>query len=371
MIPCNKIEESITNIKNILADKCNILKNTDILLIIETIEAIERCLKDPNNLNSDIVLYTDQFKTESEQLIVRNNIGAININDVKTFIENNSSYLSEQLGYEVISNKVDNLNSNSKIRYPNVYAVKKALEELSLIPGPKGEDGLDGTKWYNSTGVPSINLGKIGDYYINLNTMSVFYKTSNIEWLFIGALKGDTGETGETGPQGPIGLTGEKGEKGDKGDTGEQGIQGIKGEQGPKGDTGDTGPQGEPGPKGDIGPQGEQGIQGEQGPEVDLSDYAKREELDNYSLITHKHTYDELLDKPILFSGSYNDLTNKPTLFSGDYNDLANKPTIPTFVESVENQNITQPNIMFWTGTQAEYDSITVPNPDTLYFIKP
>jgi len=29
-------------------------------------------------------------------------------------------------------------------------------------------------------------------------------------------------------------------------------------------------------------------------------------------------------------SGSYNDLTNKPTLFSGNYNDLTNKPTIPT-----------------------------------------
>lgn len=29
-------------------------------------------------------------------------------------------------------------------------------------------------------------------------------------------------------------------------------------------------------------------------------------------------------------SGSYNDLNNKPTLFSGDYDDLTNKPTIPS-----------------------------------------
>lgn len=28
-------------------------------------------------------------------------------------------------------------------------------------------------------------------------------------------------------------------------------------------------------------------------------------------------------------SGSYNDLSDKPTLFSGNYNDLSNKPTIP------------------------------------------
>ena len=40
--------------------------------------------------------------------------------------------------------------------------------------------------------------------------------------------------------------------------------------------------------------------------------------------------YNDLTNKPTLFSGSYGDLTDKPTLFSGDYNDLTNKPTIPT-----------------------------------------
>ena len=40
--------------------------------------------------------------------------------------------------------------------------------------------------------------------------------------------------------------------------------------------------------------------------------------------------YNDLTNKPTLFSGNYNDLTNKPTLFSGNYNDLTNKPTIPT-----------------------------------------
>lgn len=37
-------------------------------------------------------------------------------------------------------------------------------------------------------------------------------------------------------------------------------------------------------------------------------------------------SYNDLSNKPSLFSGSYIDLTNKPTLFSGDYNDLTNKP---------------------------------------------
>lgn len=68
------------------------------------------------------------------------------------------------------------------------------------------------------------------------------------------------------------------------------------------------------------------------------------------------------------YQPTWAEVTNKPVLFSGDYNDLTNKPTS---IETVENQNTTQSNIMFWTGTQAEYDSITVPNPDTLYFIKP
>ena len=40
--------------------------------------------------------------------------------------------------------------------------------------------------------------------------------------------------------------------------------------------------------------------------------------------------YNDLSNQPSLFSGSYNDLSNKPSLFSGSYNDLSNKPTIPT-----------------------------------------
>lgn len=53
------------------------------------------------------------------------------------------------------------------------------------------------------------------------------------------------GPQGEPGPQGP------KGEKGDKGDTGETGPQGEKGDKGDKGDTGPQGPQGPKGDPGD------------------------------------------------------------------------------------------------------------------------
>lgn len=46
-------------------------------------------------------------------------------------------------------------------------------------------------------------------------------------------------------------------------------------------------------------------------------------------------SYNDLNDKPTLFSGSYNDLTNKPTMFSGEYEDLQNKPTIPTAITKI------------------------------------
>lgn len=52
-------------------------------------------------------------------------------------------------------------------------------------------------------------------------------------------------------------------------------------------------------------------------------------------------SYNDLLNKPTLFSGSYNDLSNKPTLFSGSYNDLLNKPTLKTIATSGKYTDLT------------------------------
>jgi hypothetical protein len=41
-------------------------------------------------------------------------------------------------------------------------------------------------------------------------------------------------------------------------------------------------------------------------------------------------SYNQLTNKPTLFSGAYGDLSGLPTLFSGSYNDLTDKPTIPS-----------------------------------------
>lgn len=40
-------------------------------------------------------------------------------------------------------------------------------------------------------------------------------------------------------------------------------------------------------------------------------------------------SWNQIDEKPILFSGNWDDLNHKPTLFSGDYNDLIHKPNIP------------------------------------------
>ena len=49
--------------------------------------------------------------------------------------------------------------------------------------------------------------------------------------------------------------------------------------------------------------------------------------------------YADLTGKPTLFSGSYTDLSNKPTLFSGAYADLTGKPTIPSNVSDLTNDS--------------------------------
>lgn len=60
----------------------------------------------------------------------------------------------------------------------------------------------------------------------------------------------------------------------------------------------------------------------------------------NYSILKQSTdiplniSYNDLTDKPTLFSGSYNDLTDKPTLFSGSYDDLTDKPTLATVATS-------------------------------------
>lgn len=66
--------------------------------------------------------------------------------------------------------------------------------------------------------------------------------------------------------------------------------------------------------------------------------------FDALAVVAETGSYNDLLNRPVLFdgqygsltglptlfSGAYADLTGKPTLFSGSYTDLTNKPTIPS-----------------------------------------
>ena len=84
----------------------------------------------------------------------------------------------------------------------------------------------------------------------------------------------------------------------------------------------------------------------------------------SYNDLTDKPTlfsgdYDDLTDKPDLsvyelktdaFSGDYNDLTNKPTLFSGDYDDLTDKPDLSIYAESADLATV---------ATTGDYDDLT------------
>ena len=91
---------------------------------------------------------------------------------------------------------------------------------------------------------------------------------------------------------------------------------------------------------------------------------------------------DYIKNKPelstVATSGDYDDLTNKPELFSGDYDDLTNKPTIPSKTSDLTNDSgfITSiPNtVVTSTTTNLKIEVVTEmpasPANDTIYFVK-
>jgi hypothetical protein len=71
------------------------------------------------------------------------------------------------------------------------------------------------------------------------------------------------------------------------------------------------------------------GFVGDISTQADLQD-ALEEKADVFelSLVAATGSYNDLDDRPTLFSGSYADLSDKPVLFSGAYSDLTGKPSL-------------------------------------------
>ena len=103
--------------------------------------------------------------------------------------------------------------------------------------------GQDGSVWHSGEAAPTAAEGKIGDFYLETDTLDVWeYKADG--WVVISNIKGATGETGAAGADGEDGADGEKGDTGATGATGATGEKGDPGEKGDKGDKGDTGATG-------------------------------------------------------------------------------------------------------------------------------
>lgn len=77
--------------------------------------------------------------------------------------------------------------------------------------GEKGEQGIkgvDGTVIHSGTSAPSASIGKVGDYYINLSTRELYgAKTSN-GWGNPVSLKGEKGDPGNDGVDGSTIISG-------------------------------------------------------------------------------------------------------------------------------------------------------------------
>jgi len=128
-------------------------------------------------------------------------------------------------------------------------------------------------------GAPNNSMGKIGDFYIDLNSANMYGPKDKKGWGVPISLKGPAGSPGASivsggkssvAPSviaGPKGDVGPKGEAGAKGETGAKGEKGDIGPAGPAGSSGGSGggapgPAGAPGATGAAGANGAQGIQG-------------------------------------------------------------------------------------------------------------
>lgn len=72
--------------------------------------------------------------------------------------------------------------------------------------GADGKDGKDGAQWFTGTTAPAATLGKVGDFYLNSSTGSLYMKTGS-GWTLQTNIKGANGQNGANGTNGKDGST--------------------------------------------------------------------------------------------------------------------------------------------------------------------
>jgi hypothetical protein len=87
-------------------------------------------------------------------------------------------------------------------------------------------------QWKYGAGVPSSNLGLVGDYYLDTATGNVYTKTTGNTWVLITNITGPQGLAGTAGPVGATGPAGVAGPQGIQGVAGTNGINGVNGTNG-------------------------------------------------------------------------------------------------------------------------------------------
>lgn len=122
----------------------------------------------------------------------------------------------------------------------------------TLIPGPPGGPGTDGSTWYDGSDVPSVDIGVDGDYYLRTDGQ-IYTKQSGV-WIAVMDIMGEDGTVWFAAAGAPGAGTGDDGDfylnttNGDvytkSGGAWGSPIMNITGPAGPAGATGATGATG-------------------------------------------------------------------------------------------------------------------------------